>query len=127
MTHAPVAAAIQLADILVRENAALDAMDLSGAVALLPAKRIALELLRAADPTTVHGDQRPAMEVALSRLRSLAGENRRLLERALSAQSRVIAIIARALPSRESATRYPSAHQRPTGRRPAAWSLVARA
>ncbi len=127
MTHAPLAATIQLADILASENAALDAMDLSGAIALLPAKRSALEFLRTADATGGRGDQRPAMEAALSRLRTLAGENRRLLERALSAQGRVIAIIASALPQREANTRYPRANQRSVAARPAAWSLVARA
>jgi hypothetical protein len=127
MTNTPLAATIQLADILARENAALDAMDLSGAVALLPAKRSVLELLRTTDATNVQGDQRPAMEAALNRLRTLAGENRCLLERALNTQSRVIALIASALPQREANSRYPRANQRSAAARPAAWSLVARA
>jgi len=127
MTNTSLAATIQLADILARENAALDAMDLSGAVALLPAKRAVLELLRTTDATNVQGDQHPAMEAALNRLRTLAGENRCLLERALNTQSRVIALIASALPQREANSRYPRANQRSTAARPAAWSLVARA
>jgi len=127
MTPAPLAVTIQLVDILARENAALDAMDLSGAIALLPAKRSALEILRTTDTAGLPADQRPAMEAALGRLRRLVGENRRLLERALHAQSRVIAIVASALPQREAQTRYPRAHQRSAATRPTAWSLVARA
>jgi hypothetical protein len=116
-----------LADTLARENAALDALDLSGAVALLPQKRHALTVLAEAKSIVLRPDLRPAMEVALRRLRELATENRRLLQHALTVQSRVIEIVAGALPRPETAGRYAAPGARMPAPRPAAWSLIARA
>ncbi len=115
-----------LADTLARENAALDALDLSGAVATLPEKRRALTVLTEAKGIVLRPDLRPAMEVALQRLRGLASENRRLLQHALTVQSRVIEIVASALPRTEPAGRYTAPGARVASARPAAWSLVAR-
>ena len=116
-----------LADTLARENAALDALDLSGAVAMLPEKRRALTVLTDTKSIVLRPDLRPAMEVALRRLRDLAAENRRLLSHALTVQSRVIEIVAGALPRPETAGRYGAPGARIPAARPAAWSLVARA
>ena len=127
MTETLIAATLRLADTLVRENAALDALDLSGAVALLPEKRQALAVLSQADGSGLPREMRPAMETALRRLRDLAGENRRLLQRALTVQTRVIEVIAGALPRTEPAGRYAAPGTRARAGRPAAWSLVARA
>lgn len=115
-----------LADTLARENAALDALDLSGAVALLPEKRRALTMLTEAKGIVLRPDLRPAMELALQRLRGLASENRRLLQHALTVQSRVIEIVASALPRTEAAGRYAAPGARIPAARPPAWSLAAR-
>ncbi len=127
MTRNLIDAVTDLADTLARENAALDALDLSGAVALLPAKRRALAFLTETNGVVLRPDLRPAMEVALRRLRDLAGENRRLLQHALTVQGRVIEIVAGALPCAEPAGRYAAPGARARDVRPAAWSLVARA
>jgi hypothetical protein len=71
MTMFLIEAVSGLADTLARENAALDALDLSGAVAVLPDKRRALALLTDADPIALTPEHRPAMEMALRRLRAL--------------------------------------------------------
>ena len=78
-----------LAALLERENAALAAMDLPGAAVLLTAKRTAIDALTAVEPASVPPP-------AARRLRDLALENRKLLERAMAAQERVIGIVARA-------------------------------
>ena len=95
-----IAAAATLAELLDRENAALRALDFTGAVALFPAKQ------RAADTFAVAQTQlgalppalRPEFERTARRLKDLAAENRRLLERAITVQGRVIGIIVKALP-----------------------------
>lgn len=99
----PLAAAGRLADVLAAENAALSALDLTGAAALLPAKeRAVAELTRALGGFRPSPEDDPAREVA-ARLDGLARENRRLLERALRAQEQVIATLARA--ARQAGTR----------------------
>lgn len=115
-----------LADTLAQENAALEALDLSGAVALLPEKRRALSVLSEARAIVLRPDLRPAMEVGLRRLRALAEENRRLLQQALTVQSRVIEIVAGALPRAGHGGRYTAPGSRAPAGRAAAWSLVAR-
>ena len=115
-----------LADTLARENAALDALDLSGAVAVLPEKRRALAVLTEAGGAALAPEYRPAMEVALRRLRALAGENRVLLQRALTVQSRVIEIVASALPRPEAANRYVAPGVRVPAARAMAWSMSTR-
>ena len=75
-----------LAAILTQENAALAVLDTDAAAALLPAKQQAAEALAALHPT----------QADLAALAPLAAENRRLLERAITAQHSVIGLIARA-------------------------------
>ena len=126
MTHDLITAAGRLADTLTLENAALDALDVSGAVALLPAKRSALAALTQAQGRALPSGERPAMTLALNRLQALAAENRHLLRRALTVQARVIGIVAQALPRDEPAGRYGVAAARARAARPVAWSLAAR-
>ena len=126
MTMFLIEAVSGLADTLARENAALDALDLSGAVAVLPDKRRALAVLTEADNVALTAEQRPAMEVALRRLRELAGENRLLLQRALTVQSRVIEIVAGALPRSEPGGRYAAPGARVPAVRAMAWSMSTR-
>ena len=72
--------------VLEQENAALTAMDLPRAAALVVRKTAAIERLAGL----------PASRPAAERLDDLARHNRRLLERAMIAQERVIGIVARA-------------------------------
>jgi hypothetical protein len=126
MTAALIETVSSLSDTLARENAALDALDLAAAVAVLPDKRRALALLTDAAPVTVSSEQRPAMEAALRRLRDLAGENRVLLQRALTVQSRVIDIVAGALPRAHPGGRYSPSGARVIPPRAMSWSMSTR-
>lgn len=94
-------AAAALAALLEQENRLLEALDLAAAAALLPAKQSAAgAFVRAQAQTRASGGlpaaSRAATTSLAARLRTLAAENRRLLERGLAAQERVIAVIARA-------------------------------
>ncbi len=94
-------AAAALCALLEQENRLLGSLDLAAAAALLPAKQsAAAAFVRAQGHTQASGGlPLPAREAAMklsARLRALAAENRRLLERGLAAQGRVIAVIARA-------------------------------
>ena len=81
----------RLAEVLEQENTALEAMDLPRAMALLPEKEAAFAALTAAG-----GSDHPGMSPVAERLNRLATENRRLLERAMTVQQRVIGIVAQA-------------------------------
>jgi hypothetical protein len=115
-----------LADTIARENDALDALDLSGAVAVLADKKRALDLLAGAETAPVSPELRPTMEVALRRLRDLASQNRALLQRALTVQGRVIEIVAGALPRPQTAGRYSPPGARLPPARAMAWSMSTR-
>jgi len=103
MTTPLLHAAAALADILAAENLALAALDLRAAAPLLPAKRQAADafasaharLAAAGPPDTA---TRAMLQQTARRLGALAEENRRLLERALSVQTRVMEVIAQAVP-----------------------------
>lgn len=84
--------ASRLAAILAEENAALAALDFPRAIALLPAKTEAAAAFQVAQATWPD----PAAVAAL--LSELATENRRLLQRAMDVQGRVIEIVASAIP-----------------------------
>lgn len=86
-----ITAAEHLAKTLEAENAALAALDLPRAAAMLEQKRQALASFTGALGTPVAGAE-PIGE----RLRSLAQDNKVLLERAIAAQGRIIALIAHA-------------------------------
>jgi hypothetical protein len=97
MMPKPVAAAAsRLADVLDRENDALRAMDLPRAGALLAEKTAAIADLTAAGEAAVIEPPSAALVTAARRLDGLVAENRRLLERAMEAQRRVIGIVVRA-------------------------------
>ena len=103
MTQALLHAVATLAAILTAENTALATLDLPRAAQLVPAKRAATDAFTAAHAhlaATGHpnGTDRAALAGAATQLRDLAAENRRLLDRALATQSRVLDIIAQAAP-----------------------------
>src|SRR5690242_17328046 len=126
MSQELVTAAVRLADVLQRENRALAAIDLVRAAGLLDEKRAAFDafaLAQAMAETTV---ARPDALAVATRLRGLAAENRTLLERAIAAQSRVIGIIARAVPPGPN-PRYAANGALAQPGRPVALALSARA
>ncbi len=117
-------AAVRLADILAAENAALVAMDLAGAAKLLGDKQAATADLTAAQAATLFA---PAgMKEVAGRLSDLADENRRLLERAIAVQKRVLGTVARAAQAANPQPQYG-----PGGafaaRTPTPWALRANA
>jgi hypothetical protein len=124
MADSPTALARRLADLLARENAALERMDLPAAIALLADKRDVLatfERCGDAIPEAPDAD----LTDALRRLEELARENRQLLERAMAAQERVIGIVIRAAASASSGPSYGATGcaAPPTG--PLTWSTQA--
>ncbi|MDE2515901.1 MAG: hypothetical protein KGL12_07740 [Rhodospirillales bacterium] len=108
LTPALVAAAVDLANVLARENAALARLDMTRAAAMLAEKQQAAAAFVAAQGSGAAGSRAPAMTIspaqrdaalaATARLRDLAEENRRLLERAMAVQARVLGTIAKAVP-----------------------------
>jgi hypothetical protein len=126
------AAATSLADLLEQENRLLEALELAAAAALLPAKQnAAAAFVRAQAHTAACGGLPPTSHAAAlaqgARLRTLAAENRRLLERGLAAQGRVIAVIARAARQHPAtAPRYGASGTFAGPRRPVPLAISAR-
>ncbi|MGG5808784.1 hypothetical protein [Falsiroseomonas sp. CW058] len=93
-------AAQRLAEALRAENEALARLDLAEAAELAAPKRQASDAFAAAyaaargSDTRAEGEERRHAEEIAGRLRDLSAENRRLLERAIDLQSRVIETIA---------------------------------
>jgi hypothetical protein len=114
-------AAEYLAETLTQENAALAALDLKRAGAMLAVKQRAVaEFTVAIAGTTLDQADRPLA----SRLRSLTDENKALLERAISAQGRVMAVFAQAVTQQPS---YGGPRGRAPAERPIPFALAAQA
>jgi hypothetical protein len=93
------ASAERFTEILSAENAALTALDFSGTGALMSAKEDALKAMTVAlslPDGPVDASLRQRIEAFDEQLSRLMDENRRLLERALVVQTRVVGVIARA-------------------------------
>ncbi len=135
MTAAPptapptaLAAAEALASTIRSENAALAALDLPVAIRLLAQKRQHGEAFLAAQARSLAAGLPALPRDRLAALADLAADNKRLLERAIKVQGRVIASIARAVP-RAIATpmqRYDGGGK-VAGARPVAMALLAQA
>jgi hypothetical protein len=106
-----------LAKLLAEENEALGAMDFARAGALLAPKHAAADALAAAWRASANGD---LPQTDLIQLGELAEENRRLLNRAMRVQRRVLDLVARAARSAQSAPRYGASGQITTPARPRA-------
>ena len=89
--------------LLAEENAALTAMDFARAGALLAPKHAAADALAAAWRTASSG---PPPQLALQHLGALADENRKLLNRAMRVQRRVLELVARAARGNSPTNRY---------------------
>jgi hypothetical protein len=118
MSNDLITAAECLAGTLEAENAALAALDLPRAAAMLEQKKQALAAFTGALGVPVL-----AGEPIAERLRALAQDNKTLLERAIAAQGRIIALIARAA---APAAGYGTPSNARGFTRPAAYALVAR-
>lgn len=131
MTDTMIRAATRLTELLARENAALQAMDLPTATGLLAEKTLAMDALATAGAANarITPADRPMAEGVAARLQALAAENRRLLETALAVQGRVVGLIARALAQQAgpASPGYGAAGGRPMAGRPAAIAISARA
>ena len=125
-TSSLIAAAVRLADVLQTENAALAALNMAAAARLLPEKLAAADAFAAAQagesPSTVAKGRQAGrggieLEAVASRLQALAAENRRLLERAMLVQGRVIATVAKAAraTAERAAPGYAAPHGAPHG------------
>jgi len=119
---AMMAAGAGLADLQEAENMALAGLDLPQAGAMLARKQRALADLAAAQ-TVAAATPRSAAERMARRLQGLAIENKRLLERAIATQNRVIGVIAQAAKDGAAAGGYGPSH----GGRPVAVALSAKA
>ncbi len=127
MTKDRIQAAHGLADLLARENEALRRFDFPAAAALLPAKEAAVTGL-VLDAGSIPAEGQRADLVALGhRLNSLASENRALLERAITVQTRIVGIIVRAASPASAAGHYAANGLRSQPRRALAMALSARA
>jgi hypothetical protein len=121
MSQDAITAGTLLAETLEMENAALAALDLPRAAGMLGDKQRAIASLAAAQTPPA---SREAAERLAQRLQALAAENKRLLERAIAAQGRVIEVIARAATASLAPAGYGTAR---TVGRPTALALSARA
>ena len=129
MTPPLIAAALHLTATLAAENAALSNMDLAGAASLLADKTAAAAAFSAAQAA---GQRPPRMAVppglhkVAANLQQAAEDNRRLLERAIAVQSRVIGTLAEAARTANASPRYGSSGLLAT-RSIGAWALRSQA
>lgn len=132
MMDALLAAGQRLAEALRAENEALAALDLPRAAGLATAKMQASDAFAAAFVTArklgarAVGPARHSAAELTDRLQLLGDENRRLLERAIAVQSRVIETIAGAALPRSGAPGYGAAGRPAGGRQPPAIAMAAR-
>ena len=133
---AAMAAIRRLASVLTRENTMLAALDLGAVGALAEEKAAALAdvaaalaaALAALGPVAA-GSAAPGMAGEVRALAAVAAENKRLLERALAVQGRVIALVVRAAAPAvgNGAGAYRMPGRRMGGERPAARVICGRA
>ena len=102
-------AVTRLVSVMDFENEALRRLDLSGAASLLPQKHQALEVLEKLLLRIGPLSQADKVVHALMvRLRDTTGENKRLLERGMTAQRHVMSLLAHAARGANQAMRYGS-------------------
>jgi hypothetical protein len=127
LDQAAISAAEALARTITAENQALSALDLPVAVRLLAQKRQHGEAFLAAQARALAAGLPALPRDRLKQLADLAADNKRLLERAIIVQGRVISSIARAVPRAVAGPnqRY-ACDGKPAGGRPIAMALSAR-
>lgn len=133
MMDAVIAAGLRLAEALRAENDALAALDLPRAAGLATDKIQASDAFAAAFAAAMKlgakadGPVRQTTQDLTRRLESLGAENRRLLERAIGIQSRVIETIAGAALPKQGPQGYGALGQARGGRQPLALAVARRA
>ena len=133
MMQSLIIAGVRLADALREENDALSRLDLPRAATLADVKVRASDAFAAAFAAAAktgakpQGTERATTDALSSRLKDLGVENRRLLERAISVQSRVIETIAGAAMPRAQPTTYGGSGFRAPPRHAPSLALAARA
>lgn len=126
-------AGLRLEEALRAENEALARLDMTRAAALATVKVQASDAFAAATTAAGRGGARPDGEEReraqglAGNLRDLAAENRRLLERAIALQSRIIETIAGAAIPASRPTTYGDAGQRAMPRQAPALAMTTRA
>ena len=128
MTTELLDAAAAMAEALEAENAALAALDIGAAVRMYARKRDTAAALAAARATAKPtAGQRRRAETLTRALLDLTSENKRLLERALYVQGRIMRTLARAAPRAfASMPRYRADGRIAGPNRPLAFALSAR-
>jgi hypothetical protein len=132
MMDALLATGQRLAEALQAENEALSALDLPSAAGLATAKMQAADAFAAAFAAArktgarAEGLERRTAADLTDRLQHLGQENRRLLERAIAIQSRVIETIAGAALPRGGSGAYGAAGRPAGGRQPPAIAMATR-
>lgn len=117
-------AAQRLGDLLRQENEALKRLDFAAAAAFVPAKEAALaELTKQPRAATLS----PSQVAVVRLLGRLATENQTLLEQAVTVQTRIVRIVARACAPPPAMTRYGGHNGRAPSQRTAALALSTRA
>ena len=133
MMNSLIAAGLRLAEALRAENEALASLDLPKAAGLADHKIQASDAFAAAFQAAVklgakaQGPERQTTQELTTRLETLGAENRRLLERAISIQSRVIETIAGAAIPRSVPGGYGAYGQRTVPKQPPALAVARRA
>ena len=127
MANERIEAAQALAEVLARENEALQRLDFPAAATLLSMKEAALLRLTQDGPVEPVTDQTPDVAALGARLTSLAAENRQLLEQAITVQTRVLGIILRAAADSVPPVNYAANGQKAAPRRSSAMTLSAQA
>jgi len=127
-TQTAISAADALASTIAAENTALAALDLPVAIRLLAQKRQHGEAFLAAQARSLAAGLPALPRDRLKQLAELTTDNKRLLERAIIVQGRVISSIARAVPRAVAGPnqRY-GGDGKPAHGRPVAMALSARA
>ena len=132
MMDALLTAGHRLAEALRAENEALSALDLPSAANLATAKMQAADAFAAAFAASrkvgarAEGPERHSAAELTNRLQFLGEENRRLLERAIAIQARVIETIAGAALPRSGTGSYGAAGRPASGRLPPAIAMTTR-
>ena len=129
MSEQMIAAAIRLAEVLQRENAALAVLDLPRAAGMLGEKQDVVRMFAEHQPgaNLAAVGLRTRLEASMRRLRELAVENQMLLQRALGVQTRVMSLIAQAIRPVVGPPRYGASGAITASRRPHALTLSAKA
>jgi hypothetical protein len=123
MTQQLLDAANDLAQLLESENAALTRLDFPVAVALAQSKETALLRLTENFSAVPAQEQDSLPPVLGKRMQRLLAENRRLLERAITIQTRVVGIVIGAAAPPPVAEQYAAAGSKRRRRRAAAAAL----